>query len=541
MNHEPMVKWCVLSLALALGACSDDASGPGGGGGAGGAGGSAPLLIDTDKGPVEGVLIDDTRAFLGIPYAAPPEGELRFRPPAPREAWTEVLEAKAKGPICAQAAIIGEGMDPNSQEDCLTLNVWAPRSPGTADRPVMVWIHGGGFVLGSGGDPAYDGKVLSESSGAVVVTLNYRLGAFGFLAHAALAAEDAAHPSTGTYGLEDQRAALEWVKTNIQAFGGDPQKVMLFGESAGGISTCLQLVSPASAGLFQSAAIQSGPCNTALDLETAQAQGESFAAAVGCDAAADVPACLRQAPAEDVAVALESGANFLTGGGASWFPSIDGVVVPSDPMVRLASGDFHDVPVILGSNANEATLFFVLAGDDVDIPDDAAFEAFAESLAPGHGAEIVAQYPSADYGSSRDAAIAAVGDAGFVCTTRRAARAISAQGGRAFLYHFTYPPKNGLLGDLGAFHSAEVRYLFAAPGQLLPQQLSEEELGLAAVMTGYWSRHTDAGDPNGSEAVPWPMYDDADQHLTLDLEPAVGSALKRDLCDFWDDIETVGP
>ncbi len=498
-----------------------------------------PLTVQTDKGAVEGSLLGSTRAFLGIPFAAPPTGDLRWKPPAPAEPWTATLKATAKGPSCAQLGALSKTLDTTSSEDCLTVNVWTPEALAPAPRPVLVWIHGGAFVLGSGGEDAYDGQLLSEATGAVVVTLNYRLGPFGFLALPELKSEDAGHPSTGAYGLEDQRAALQWVKENIDSFGGDPGRVTLFGESAGGISTCMHLVSPKSKGLFQRAIIESGPCDTGATEATAEAQGATFAETLGCDGG-DKLACLRGKSTEEVANALPLSNDFIFGGGASWFPVIDGYNLPDQPGKLFEAGSFEKVPVILGSNADEASLFFTLAGTMV--ADEAAFETLAEGLVPGHGKDVVSHYPAAMYGSAQKAAMAAVTDAGFACPTRRAARAMTGAGGTAYLYHFTYAPKGGLFGDLGSFHSAEIKYVFGVPSQLLPHELTDEELALSASVMGYWSRHAASGDPNGGGAPEWPKYDEAsDQDIVLTTTIAKESGLKKDLCDFWDGIVIPAP
>ncbi|WP_437617969.1 carboxylesterase/lipase family protein [Sorangium sp. So ce1151] len=552
MPIRPSLSYTIL-LGLLAAACSSSESapaGPGaggggtggaGGGGAGGSGGSggsaeeaAPLRIDTDKGPVEGEVVGSTRAFLGIPYAAPPTGALRWKPPAPHEPWTEALKAVEVGPACAQLRVLMPGFEPSSSEDCLTVNVWAPERPASQSLPVLVWIHGGSFTLGSGGEADYDGQVLSETAGAVVVTVNYRLGPLGYLALPELRSEDPDHPSTGGYGIEDQRAALEWVKANIGAFGGDPGNVTLFGESAGGISVCMHMVSPPSKGLFQRAIIESGPCDTTLDEATATAQGEAFVEALGCGDAPSVLECLRGKSAEEVITALPP-SNDMLFGGTQWYPVIDGWNLPDTPGKLLEEGSFEKVPTIVGSNDDEATLFFALAGDSPSIADDAELEAFAEQLAPGHGEEVVASYPSATHGSAQAAAFAAVGDALFVCPARRAARAIAKAGVATYLYHFTYAPEGSLLGDLGSFHSAEIRYVFGNPSLLLPQPLTQSELELSRVISGYWSRHAQNGDPNGGDAMEWPRYDaDTDENIVLDLTISQQAGLRKEVCDMWD-------
>lgn len=542
---------CAMLIALLAAACdggdgtsSGGAGGTGGSGGAGGTGGSgggeaAPTLVETDKGKVEGTVVGSTRAFLGIPFAAPPTGDLRWKPPAPHEPWAETLAANKKGRRCAQMGALSGTLDTATGEDCLFLNVWAPEKPAASTLPVLVWIHGGAFTLGSGSDPDYDGQAFSEATGTVVVSINYRLGPLGFLALPELKAEDAAHPATGNYGFQDQRFALEWVKANIAAFGGDPGNVTIFGESAGGISTCLHMVSPTSKGLFHRAIIESGPCDSTVPEADATAQGATFVDNVGCAGETDPLACLRARPLEDVMNALPASNDFL-GGEVRWFPIVDGLHIPDTPGDLFAAGSFEKVPVILGSNADEATLFFVLA--NTQVPDDAAFEALAEMLVPGMGPDIVAQYPSAEYGSSKAAAAAAVGDAAFVCPTRRQARVLAAASVPTYLYHFTYDPGATLLGELGAFHSAEIKFVLGNPGQLLPGALEGEEIAMSGAIQGYWSRLADKGDPNGEGAVAWPEYkESSDENIVLDLTISKQAGLRKAQCDFWDGVVLAGP
>ncbi|WP_231511392.1 carboxylesterase/lipase family protein [Chondromyces apiculatus] len=492
-----------------------------------------PLRVMTDKGEVEGALVGDTRTFLGIPFAAPPTGDLRWKPPAPAQPWSETLKATERGGACPQSAPAGVPAGDES-EDCLTLNVWTPERPASEAVPVMVWIHGGGFVFGSGGEAAYDGQKLSEATGAVVVTVNYRLGPLGFLALPELSAEDAEHAASGAYGIEDQRAALEWVKANVAAFGGDPARVTVFGESAGGASVCIHLTSPRSRGLFQRAILESGPCNLVSDEASAMEHGAMLVEALGCQGAPDVAACLREATAEEVLAALPASDGFSQEG--SWYPVIDGWNIPRHPAVQLASGDFEKVPTIVGANADEANLFDVLSGG-FEVPDDATFAALIEGFFPGQGEAAVARYPSATYGSSKAAALAAVGDATFVCPARRTARALATGGAQTYLYHFTYAPRNGLFGDLGAFHSAETNFVFGNRSTLLPQPFDEDELSLSAAVMGYWGGLAESGEPGAQEGVAWPRYEAAsDEALILDLDLSTEAGVRKDLCDFWDEV-----
>ncbi|MEZ4307004.1 MAG: carboxylesterase/lipase family protein [Polyangiaceae bacterium] len=478
--------------------------------------------------------MDSTRAFLGIPFAEPPTGDLRWKPPVPHAAWTDTLPANKKGRACTQANALTGKLDGASGEDCLFLNVWAPEKPSSSALPVLVWIHGGAFVLGSGSDAAYDGKAFSEATGTVVVSINYRLGPLGFLALPELKGEDSAHPTSGNYGLLDQRLALSWVKANIAAFGGDAGNVTIFGESAGGISTCLHMLSPGSKGLFDRAILESGPCDAVDPEEQAMAQGATFVSALGCDAGGDVLACLRDKPVEEVMAALPTSSDFLNSD-VSWFPIADGLEIPAPPGELLAAGKFEKVPVILGTNADEATLFFTLA--NTVVADENELLALSEAMVPGHGEEIVALYPPAEYGSAQESALAAVADAGFVCPTRRAARAFSGAGMPTYLYQFTHAPEGALLGGLGAFHSAEIAFVLGNPGQLTPKPLSDEEIPLSQAIMGYWSRHADKGDPNGDGAPEWPAFSAAgDENIVLDLTISKQTGLRKQECDFWDTV-----
>jgi para-nitrobenzyl esterase len=372
----------------------------------------------------------------------------------------------------------------------------------------------------------------------VVVAINYRLGPLGFLALPELEAEDDSYPTSGNYGFEDQRAALEWVKANIAAFGGDPERVAVFGESAGGISTCLHMVSPGSEGLFERTMIQSGPCDTLTTEAAAHEQGAALVEAVGCASEADVLACMRSKTTAEIIEAIPAGTDFLSPDAPNWGPVLDGVVFPDHPAALFEDGQFADVPTIVGANADEATLFFTLS--EIMVPDEESFLTLAEALVPGRGEDVVAQYPPDEIGSAQAAAVAAVGDAAFVCPARRTARRIAAAGGAAYLYHFTYGPQS-LFGELGAFHSAEIKFVLGVPSQLLPFSITAEEQPLVDAMMGYWYRHAASGDPNGEGAVAWPRYAaDSDEHLVLDLTISTGSNLRKELCDFWDGV-TVSP
>src|SRR5262245_22753405 len=293
-------------------------------------------LIHLRDGDVQGTTDDQTRKFLGIPYAAPPVGPLRWRPPGPVTPWPNVLQATNFSGSCAQ---LGSIQGPASEnEDCLYLNVWTPDPAPRKPLPVMVWFHGGGNQQGSAGDPVpfpgvpglfYDARVLAQERNVVVVTINYRLNVFGYFAHAALAAESADYPYAGNQGLLDQQAALRWVRANVAAFGGNPKNVTIFGESAGSQDVCLQVAAPGSRRLFKRAISESGGCTTRnTTAAQAAATAADFAAAVGCGNASDPLACLRALPPSTLLAQLEAEA---TGGIVPTFvfgPVVDGGFMP---------------------------------------------------------------------------------------------------------------------------------------------------------------------------------------------------------------------
>ncbi|MEB2312441.1 MAG: carboxylesterase family protein [Sorangiineae bacterium] len=537
------------ALLLAVGCGGLTGAGVDAGADASGAGGRAPVSdagggsagaasrIMTEAGSIVGRLEGTTRVFLGIPYAEPPVGDLRFRPPRPHPAWQRERYAVQRAPPCAQRQPFVASYFKGTEEDCLTLNVWSPA--GAKRAPVMVWLHGGSFVVGSGAQPDYDGRKLAEATGTVVVTLNYRLGAFGFLAARVLRQEDEKHPSSGMYGLEDQRAALAWVKANIAALGGDPERVTLFGESAGALSACLHLVSTPSRGLFHRVILESGACSVSKHVtrEAAEAQGARLIAALGCDGFDDARTrgCLRRVSTRALVEALPTSALGALAGSTEWWPSVDGLELARPPRELFAAGEFVRVPTILGANADEGTLFFS-SGDVVE--DDASYQAFAESLAPGHGADIIARYPSSEFASPRQAAARAFGDGFFVCPTRSLARTLARGGAPTFLYHFAHESADPTIPDLGVFHSSELPFVFGNPTAQLPLAPSAHDAPLARLVMGYWGALAAAGDPNGEARLTWPAYEPvSDESLVLDLAPSIASGVAQEACDFWDALE----
>ena len=477
-------------------------------------------------------------AYLGIPYAKAPVGELRWKAPQPVEPWEGVRDCTRFGPSCLQpaAGIIRE-IQGRQDEDCLYLNVWTAGSAGD-ERPVMVWIHGGGFAIGSGAHAVHNGRHFA-ASGAVLVTINYRLGPFGFLSHPALSAESGAGAS-GNYGLMDQIAALEWVQRNIAAFGGDPDNVTIFGESAGGMSVACLLASPLAKGLFHRAIMQSGVAETTTPLRdsrgrepSAEAVGAKIATGLGIvDAASDSPqtaARLRDVPAKKLLAAANPRVGMFGKGRRLW-PVIDGHVLPRPPADIFATGQHNDVPVLLGSNANEGTLF--LRQLQVRRPLGYAF--VVRSLFGADAKRVLKAFPARSAEQIKPALADLVTVSAFIAPTRRTARRLSAQGSPVWLYHFTRVSPGAKRTSMGATHGADVLYVFKT---LPPLGFDRTDTAVSSAMHETWLRFATTGDPNGGDLPEWPAYsNENDTHLELGDDIKTGHGLRREACDLFDEI-----
>ena len=458
--------------------------------------------VATHEGPVVGVL-DSARhvwSFKGIPFALPPTDERRWRSPQPPAVRAGSFDASQYGNACLQApentGLGALGGLPPTGEDCLTLNVWLPEVLPAAPLPVFVWFHGGGFVGGAGSQGLYDGALLTQQ-GVAVVTVNYRLGALGFLAHSSFIGEEG-RLSAGNYGILDQIRALEWVQDNIAAFGGDPRRVTIAGESAGGVSVCVHIASPLSKGLFQAAINQSGPCLSDIairDLSATTAagtpaidQGDRIATALGCDSAPDVAACLRSKPAQDVMQARPN-AIFLSATGAeSWLPIVDRHVLEASLAKTMQAGKAHKVPLIIGFTADEGTLLGTLVNGAPTLEANQAL--LAGLIGEARAAQMIAHYSLDRFGGNASQQLAAlIGDGIMLCPGQRAARDHARAGNRVFAYQFTHLTSIGTGLGWGAFHGSDVPFVWGNLPSIGGAQImaTPDELTLIAAVQAYWT------------------------------------------------------
>jgi para-nitrobenzyl esterase len=543
---------------------------------------TSPVM--TTEGPVQGFVQQGVNIFLGIPYAAPPVGAWRWRPPQPPEPWQGVRDATAYANTCPQVTTLGVFAGPTSiTEDCLYLNVFTPtvgHSEGHGGgHPVLVWIHGGGNVDGASND--YDGSKLATGgplgSATVVVTLNYRLGLLGFLAHPAL--DDEGHPF-GNYGILDIQEALRWVQRNIAAFGGDPGNVTLGGQSAGAQDTGANVLSPLSADLFHRAIYQSSPPSVLPSLARAVGRGTNFATAAGCPGTGAAAAvCLRELAVPQI-LQLQGTANangpYING------PMVDGTIIPRTPLDAWTTGTFNRVPVLGGNVQDEGTFsigisqyFSVFASfpNTGQVPISA--EQYVASLTaiytgpagpggtppaypPGTADAVLAEYPLASYATPMLAYNAVTTHPG-TCRANKALGLLS-QWVPVYAYEFNYqdapyyfPPMPGFF-PLAA-HTIDIQFLFPGwhGGELgvnhTPQntwttgEISGPEITLSDQLVAFWTHFAQTGNPNGSGNVPWPLYTPqagAPAYLSQNI-PSLSTLTNAQYradhhCDFWDTI-----
>ncbi|MEV6731138.1 carboxylesterase family protein [Streptomyces sp. NPDC051364] len=524
--------WCAfLLLAAAAGPASAVAGAPA----------TDRPVVDTDRGPVRGTAHGAYHSFEGIPFAAPPTGPLRWRLPQPAARWTGVRDAGAPGARCVQLPPVGPG-GPSGSEDCLYLNVTSPNasassaSGGQRRRPVMVWFHGGGFVNGAG--DLYQPEQLAVQGDAVVVTVNYRLGIFGFFGHPALG-------GAPDFAIADQQAALRWVRANAGRFGGDPSNVTLFGESAGGLSVCAHLTSPASGGLFQRAILQSGSCSITMPPRSllptlgryepfvpeqrTLAAGVSAAAGLGCDRPEPgaVLDCLRGIDAATLTTP-ELMMRFS-------LVSYGNRLLPEEPRRALEAGRFHRVPVIEGSTRDEMRIFLAQSLAAFPIPDAGAYRARVEqSFGAAAVPAVEAQYPVAAYPTPALAWAAVLSDASFTCPALRDSRAV-ARHVPTYVYRFGDRDAPNFTGlpevdgfPYGASHGFELPYLFTMDAALAAPQRE-----LSKRMTGDWTAFA----RTGRQPAAWPRFGPAGSVLSFAPGPGgihVVDGPAEHHCAFWD-------
>jgi para-nitrobenzyl esterase len=468
--------------------------------------GSNPLKVKTDKGKVEGAFTADqqVRAFKGIPYAAPPVGDLRWQPPQPAAKWKGVRETTEFGSHCIQSSGYTDMVfhDPGASEDCLTLNVWTPAKAKKGSLPVMVWIYGGGYTSGGTSEARQDGQYLAHR-GVVIVSMNYRLGIFGFFAHPELTAESPHHAS-GDYGLLDQTAAIEWVKRNIAAFGGNPSNVTIFGESAGSFSVSVQMASPLSKGLISKAIGESGGAffSGALTFPMREAQEKQdveFAqAAYGTSKLAD----LRKLSADEILKGVKAHA----GSPLRFAPDVDGYFLPETVPEIYAEGKQAHVPLLAGTNKDEARAAVIFAKPQ---PTAESFSAQAEKEFGANAAGFLKVYPAATDAEAVESAGDFASDSFIAYSTWRWLEAQVATGGAPV---YRYRLDLGSPGDknhpkaMGAFHSDDIEYVFGTLDSRPGAVWRTEDRKLSDEMGAYWTNFAKTGDPNGGDLPKWPTY-----------------------------------
>jgi para-nitrobenzyl esterase len=491
-----------------------------------------PDIACTQQGAVRGVVEGDMLAFKGIPYARPPVGPLRWKPTEAAEPWSGVRDGSRFGAICPQIS----GQEVKGDEDCLTINVWRPRVRPSQALPVMVWLTGGGNHLFSGqgtsifGGLTYSGEKLVPQ-GVVFVSYNLRLGVLGFLAHPAL---DAERPEkiSGNYGSLDQIAMLRWLKANISAFGGDPNKIFLFGTSAGGGNICALMTSPLTRGLVHGVAMQSSVPN-GCEIQTLDnarnGTGVKVAAAVGCDAAADIAACLRGKSTAEIVSAVPGTFTVLP---RLYGPNVDGQIFPDQPLKLIMEGKYPPMPVIIGNTSEETMPWADTAGR---VTDDASHAAAIDKVfGAGSRERILAQYPVKSFPTPRLAFMRVTTDSEFTCQSRRVARAFSkVQREPVYRYIFTQAQENDpALKAAGVAHTVEHAFLF--PGKYQP---TEPEAAIQRQIAGYWARMARTGNPNGGNDPQWPASTvENDAYLEIGAATAAMKGPAEAKCDFWDTV-----
>jgi para-nitrobenzyl esterase len=521
--------------------------------GCAGTGTHSPTLVSLPQGRLQGTIdAQSVWVYKGVPFAKPPVGPLRWAPPEPPDSWgSHIRDATEYGAMCVQVDMKGPDFRRAvGDEDCLTLNIWTPSVGAKAMRPVLVFLHGGGHMSGSSsgaestGVPWYIGSNLARQGPAVVVTVAYRVGALGFMGHRALS-RASGYGGSGNYGHMDQIRALEWVRDNIAHFGGDPKRVMLFGQSAGGTSTLVLLASPRARGLFQRAIIHSMTPFT-LTLADAESKGAMVERNLGCSNtdADKALACMRSKRADQVTLAVSNDL-VMGGSGVLFGPSVDRSLLPDTIMGLLRSGQQSHVPVMVGSTADEfTTLASVMLPRAIETESDyeAAIASYFSAILPLVPAETIrAAYPSRKYSNRLAAMIAIVSDYVYTCPARMVTRTLASTHKapvRRFL--FAHTATSPLWRQYKAAHGFELHYLFGPLAPELGLRLSDAEQALSTQMIRAWLNFADSGTPTAPGLPNWTAYtSDRDNYVVLDTPPSLGHGFRGAQCDFWDRYEPV--
>lgn len=540
LANRPVKEWfaaAVAVISIMMSGCSTlQGSAPAQAGACKSAG---PDIACTEQGAIRGVAEGDTLAFKGIPFAKPPVGSLRWRPPEAPTAWQGVRDGSRFGAVCPQIA----GKDVVGEEDCLSLNVWRPKTMPAKPLPVMVFFIGGGNHAFSGqGSPGFGGvsyngdKLVPE--GVVYVSFNFRLGALGFLAHPSLDAERAEKIS-GNYGSLDQIAMLRWLKQNIASFGGDPKQVFLFGTSAGGANICALMTSPTARGLFHGASLQSSVptgCKLQTLAEAEQGTGSRVAQTVGCDTAANPAACMRGKSMADIVQALPGTFGVLP---RLYGPNVDGHVFPDQPIAMIARRNYAAMPVIIGDSTEETMLFVNAVGP---ITDGSTYNAAIEKVFGSAAApRIRTAYPAQAYRSPREAFVKITTDALFTCQSRRVASTFAgSQKDPVYRYVFAHALENDPQQKaLGAVHTIEHMFFFPWQGTYRP---TNADLNVQQGMIRNWTQMAKSGRPNGDGKLQWPAYTPQnDAYLEIGAASSARSGPQNAKCEFWDTVTLPWP
>jgi para-nitrobenzyl esterase len=493
----------------------------------------------TEQGAVRGVIEGETLAFKGIPYAQPPIGQLRWKPPQPAARWEGVRDGSHYGPMCPQLI----DKEVKGAEDCLYINVWRPRQKPDRAMPVMIWLTGGGNHSYSGersnsqAGVIYNGLQLVPQ-GVVFVSYNLRLGALGFLAHPALGVERPEKIS-GNYGSLDQIAMLQWVRRNIAVFGGDPDHVFLFGTSAGGGNICALMTSPLTRGLIHGAAMESSVptgCEIQTLADAERGTGMRVVKALGCDNATDVAACLRAKSVDEIVSAVPGNFSVLP---RVYGPNMDGHIFPEQPIKLIEQGNYPPMPVVIGNTAGETWGWADSAGKATD---DASYAAAIDKVFGAAAREqILKLYPASAFPTPRKAFTQVTTDAEFTCASRRVARALSrSQKQPVYRYLFTHALENDPAQKaLGPIHTVEHPFLFSWQGKYRP---NDRDLVIQGQMVGYWTRAAKAGNPNGGANPEWPAATPGiDYYLEIGAATAARIGDENAHCDFWDKTPLLWP